>query len=321
MALKQWDDRFDFCDDLLEVSANYSTNECCDIVKNTLKSFKGADRDFIQDICNRDNSTFKVRKMYFPYYCTQFTYTYNWEEEETEDKGDCKIYNTIIHTDTNTKTKDFFSKKGIYTSCHVDNFVGRQDQRYYQLSHVNDLDGEIYNQRCIYSEDEIATGIKNFVERGLPNGDGSWVVNRRFIQALFIPVAVVYYAYNGTNYSSVINMHNGCGGGFQYLVSKKTEENAIASKKVGVVVNLISLAISAIVFISTLLADNLIRTIFAGILLLITIVLNVIWIANGKKACINNYGERGGGFSLGSIIISLVWIIIDVIASILILTL
>lgn len=160
MAVGQCNIKFDWCDQLIRVKRNYSNDECCNIVKNKLREFKGADSGFIKDVCSRANSTFRVARLFYPVYNVKATVTYDWNESNTHNSGDYSVTTTTHNTKTNTFTKNFF--KGIYQGCCPDVFVGRNDERFYTLSHVDDLDGGVYNASCVYLEQGLQQDINAY---------------------------------------------------------------------------------------------------------------------------------------------------------------
>ncbi len=316
MAVGQYDGRFDYCDKLLETVANYNFDECCNIVKNTLKQFKGADKGFIQDVCGRPNSAFSIKKMFFPVYRVTMTVTYDWDVESTEDKGDYKVTTTTHHTNTNTKTKDFF--RNIYSSCAPNTFTGRNDQRFYKLSHVNDLDASIYNDSCVYSQSSLTDAISAYAQKEKPANNADYLVNSWTVTVLFIPIAVINYKYGEKNYTSAVNMHNGQGH-FEYLVSKECVENAKRAKKISLNLRTASIAVSSINFVISLLSGFW-ATLFSLALLIVMIVTSVL-MKHNEQYFINYFGENGGTLTSGVLSKEITHITCSVIISILLLIL
>ncbi len=288
MAVVQSDNRFDWCDELLEVKENYNFNECCNIVKNSLKEFKGADGNFLKEVCARANSTFSVRRTFFPVYSVNATVTYDWDVESTQDKGDYTVTTTTHHTNKNTFNKDFY--RNIYDACKPNTYVGRNDGRFYRLSHVNDLDGNIYNSGCVYSQSGLENAIGTYASNGKPSGNAEYLVNRWSVTVCFVPVAIVSYTYNGQTYTSTVNMHNGRGY-FEYCVSKKVKEKAEKMRKTSMILRGVSLAVSGL---GVVLCASL--NVWAMLLALVCFVILCITSAkmkHTKQYFLNEYGAQG----------------------------
>ena len=217
MAIAETDLRFDWCDQLLELREHCNFSECCNIVKEKLRSFKGADGGFIKDVCARENSAFSVRRAFYPVYTVNATVTYTLDEERTEYKSGYSVDTTTHHTNKETFEHDFF--RSIHTGCNPNEYVGRNDERFCKLSHMADLDGHIYNESCVYSQSGLESAIKRYAAEKSPDVYAQCLLNRWSVTVIFVPMAIVNYTYKGEKYESVVNMHNG-DGHFGYPMSK-----------------------------------------------------------------------------------------------------
>ena len=249
MAVGYSDNRFDWCDELIEVKRNYSNDECCNIIKNVIKSQKGADPSFVKEICSKDNASFKFGWYFFPVYSTNFRVTYNWDEEETKNKGDYKVTTTTHNTNTNTFNRDFY--KSIYNSCCPNLYVGRNDDRFYKLSHVDDLDGNIYSAASVYSQFALKEAMENYAKSEKPAIGASYLINGWSVMVFFVPMVNILYEFGGKTYNAVVNMHNGrCY--VNYVVSKAVEEKSKKTFLASVIMKSASILLSLVCFLAVM---------------------------------------------------------------------
>ncbi len=320
MALVNSDNRFDWCNNLYYAKTNYNKSECCNIIKNTIKTYKGADEDFVRDICNRTNDKFSVYHLYFPVYLTEYVATFTWVTEKTEDKGSYTVDTTTNHSKRNSFNRSFF--KGIYSSLSPDSFVGRNDQRFYILSHVADLDAGIYNDSCVYSKSQMSNLVSSDASGYKPASNAECFINGWSSDVVFVPIAVICYKYGGSEYKSYVNMHNGstyC----HYLISKKTEILATKAKKISLILRIItalSFVASTLLLISN--AVNCWDVVWSilGLGLSIAGIIKICTLKHNQQYFNNFYGSNGdvGATAYKQEIIYLVLSIIMFIVSIII---
>ncbi len=233
MGIPNSDNRFDFAKELLFVNANLTNDECISAIKSSLKTFKGADEDFVKDICSRNSSTFKISYSYYPVYATRYLVTYRYTLEKTQNSNGYEINTTTKKTKTQSFDKDFFIGP---EELQLNNFVGRQDERFYILPHVADLNAPIANS---ISENELDNSIRRDAERHKPVSDASFTINGWEATVVFVPIAFVEFEYNNKQYRCCVNSHNGfckC----SYLISKEAEEAAFKSRKKSITMRTIS---------------------------------------------------------------------------------
>ena len=121
--------------------------------------------------------------------------------------------------------------------------MGRNDERFYKLSHVNDLEGGIYNQACVYNEAGLENAIKEYAGKIKPNQYAQHTLNRWSVTVCFVPVALVSYKYNGQTYTGTVNMHNGSTH-LTYLVSQTVKQKATTARKASIILRVSSLVVS-----------------------------------------------------------------------------
>lgn len=317
MAIAQNDLRFDWCDKLLELREYYSLDECCNIAKKTLRLFKGAEKEFIEDVCSRKNSAFSVRRTFYPVYSVNATVTYTWDEETTEYKSNYTVDTTTHHTNTETFGHDFF--RNIHASCEPSSYVGRNDERFYKLAHVADLNGHIYNEACVYSSSQLENSIERYANAKSPDISAKCLLNRWSVTVVFVPVAIVGYTYKGTNYEATINMHNGKGH-FGYPISESVKQQAKTARTASLVLRATSLVLSgAGIFLSFL--TNIIGAVVAlSCFVLLCVMTGTM--KHTKKYFLDEYGNKGEDLS----IVRLIWkeilqVVISVVVPLLVLLL
>ena len=288
MAIAKTDLRFDWCNQLLRLREYCNFSECCNIVKDKLRSFKGADGGFIKDVCAREESAFSVRKAFYPVYTVNATVTYTWDEETTEYKSGYSVDTTTHHTNKETFEYDFF--RSIHTSCHPNEYVGRNDERFYKLSHVADLNGQIYNEACVYSQSGLESAIKKYAAGKSPDEYAQCLLNRWSVTVIFVPMAIVDFTYKGKKYQAVVNMHNG-DGYFEYPMSKAVEQKAKTAAKASVILRVSGLVLSAGGIVLSCLTNVVGFILAAACFILLCVMAGTM--KHTKKYFINEYGDKG----------------------------
>ncbi len=304
MAVKNYDTSFDWCDELIEVRAYYSADECCNIIKNELRSLKGADEDFINDVCNRTNASFKPRLHFAPVYEATFPVTYTWEVESVEDKGDYKIDKTTSYTDRSTLVQTFYT--GIYDSLDPSTFIGKKGDRFYTLKHVDDLNGGVYNASCVQTYNEIYSKADKIAARGKHFGKNSeYYINSLSATVFFVPMYVMNIEYGGTHYQCVVNAHNGhthC----KYLISERASKIALCAYIGSLVMRSATLTVGFWGFMQSLKVMNNDTTEWWGFLCwLLSIGLGIFYIVNWftmrhNKQYFNDFCGAEGGVRPGA---------------------
>ncbi len=249
MAVQSTDNRFNWCHELLEACQNFTPEECCVTLKNELSKLKGADPDYVATVRARPVSEFPMRLLFYPVYEVSATATYTWDEtkykkETTEVKVSGEILSSFVDTNkkvtTTYKEQISFDKtyfRNIYKELEPDNYVGRSDQRFYELDHVDDLEGGIYNDSCVYSQSDITDAIQRDAKS---EHNGTPYINQWYCTACMIPLIEISVLYNGTKHRWYFNAHNGamfCEG---YLVSKKIANAAKETAKAIVVPHILT---------------------------------------------------------------------------------
>ncbi len=226
MAIREVDNRFDWCRELCYAVTNFSPDECCNKVRAALAQKKGAESGFLADVPNRSNSKFSFCKYYYPIYSADITATYSWDVKENDVHTDY----TVTTTTHNTEKKSFTwqAPTGAPYDLKVDNFVGRSDQRFYILSHVADLDGRIYPSATIYNSYSMKSEVEKGANKNKSTMRSEVYINGWSCEVFFVPLCVLSYEYNGATYNCVVNMHNGLLS-LDYPVSKENEKKITAA--------------------------------------------------------------------------------------------
>lgn len=289
MAVENCNTQFDWCDKLVEAKGNYNRDECCNIAKNHLREIKGIDQNFLNKLLSTSNDKLKFKKYYFPDYYVQATVTYTWDvTTETYDQ-----ITTTHNTEKNTFSEYFY--KSIYESCKPVKFVGRNDERFYKLSHVDDLDGDIYNDSCVYTSGQLSYDIKSYARRKSPSADAELCLNSWNATAVLVPIAVIGFEYNGTNYEFIVNMHNGYGY-YHYLVLQKVADKAKQAKRLGFGVRVATILIGVGAWIYT--APKSLFSLIAASALLIFLGIKVFSIDYKKDYFLDLFGKKGEDFNI-----------------------
>ncbi len=303
MALQATDNRFDWCNRLLKARQNYSVEECCNIIKSELSKLKGADPDYVAAIISRAPKDFPVSKLYFPVYETTITATYTWDTVQknynTDKFSDVEIRTTTTTTTTNTE-RDTFNKtfhRGVYDALDVTAYAGRTDQRFYQLNHVDDLDGSIYNDNCIYRKSDMEIAVNN---AAMDHKKRKQVfVNQWSCTACMIPIVIITVAYQGHSHKWYFNAHNGKLYSEGYLVSKRVESSvkeAVTKTRIPHIITGILSALAVIITFAT--ADwssNWFTTLLSFALSIIggIVLINKAFIKQNATHIRNQFGKDG----------------------------
>lgn len=222
MAVTESNNNFDFCDNIYVAKTNYNNAECLNIFKNVIAKCSSADDLFKQKVLGATLSSVKFDDRFFPVYglTVEATDTYYTSDTETQEIT-YSDYSTdkasVTTTTTHYQPFSFFAYtyNGIYDSCKPDVFVGRNDQRFYSVAHVDDLPYPIYNSETNYlSYKELRERARTRAPRFSPQKPllsyGSTIkVNALDSDVYFVPVVVIYLEFEGNSYHCVVNRHNG----------------------------------------------------------------------------------------------------------------
>lgn len=289
MAVESCNTRFDWCYRLLETKGNYNRNECCNIVKNYLQKLQGVDKKFLNNILSTSNDAFRFKKYYFPVYSVEATITYTWDvRTETYDE-----ITETHNTERKTFSNDFY--KGIYDGCKPAKFVGRNDERFYKLSHVDDLDAGVYNNSCTYTSSQLTSEIKSYATNKSPSTDADTYLNEWTATALLVPIAVIGCTYEGKDYEFVVNMHNGYGH-YDYLVSEEVSMKAVLAKRLSFWTRIAAILVSVFAWMSVV-SETLIASLLASGLVIFLIVKSFT-INHKKEYFLDLFGKKGVNFSI-----------------------
>lgn len=257
MAVARSNDSFDWCDDLARAKTNYSDEECLNIFKNHVFGLPGVDRAFAQSLRAASKANVKFINSYVPVYMLRIKATYT-RDETTENQ------NTITTTTyKDTYTFSDYTTTGYNNTIQAQIFVGRNDDRWYDLSHVDDLPYGLFNSNCHFSCNGMLYEVSRIAEY---KHTGSCCVNDFSATAVFVPVVNIYYTYNGCEYYCFINKHNGKIT-FKAPVSQKGKEEAKKAAKLTLTCKIIwiaSFVLTILVGVSTF----FIHDILSGILML-----------------------------------------------------
>ncbi len=265
MAVQPSDNRFDWCDRLLTVRVNYSAEECCNILKSELAKFRGADPIYVAKVRSYQTKDFSISARYIPVYEARATVTYTWNTSD-EEKGTIKLSNgpldsspeyikvttdvKTIHTKQLTFNRMFC--RNITDELRPTEFTGRNDQRFYNLAHVDELNASSLGPTSVYSlpemEQQIIAAAKN--EHG-----GKVALNSWSCTMIAVPAFEITVHYNGRRDIWYINAHNGAARCTGYLVSDrmKNEANRMVKKvKLPHIVTYIAGSLSILVSVFTM---------------------------------------------------------------------
>lgn len=243
---------FEWCYDVTEVRTNYSRHNCVQMIKNQIVKYSGADEGFVKSITNRSENEFSFDCRFVPVYQTHVDARYFWTETSTSYSSSTYVEVETTQSTDYSQDKHFskFHYKGIDKSLELDRFIGGQDQRFYSLNLPSDLDYPLYNtnNNC-FTEKEISEIIPSVADA--PTSKQTRNILGWNCEVYFVPVACVTYAYNGKNYTATINQHNGkmqC----EYMLSEKASRMAAEVGELNKKNSLISMGVTAAVFIYSL---------------------------------------------------------------------
>lgn len=149
MAIEKSNNMFDWCDDIAYAKTNFTDEESFDIFKKALSNFGGIDKNFTNLVKSKTVKDVRFVDRYAPIYLLNIKATYVYDDVEIYDDETV----TTTHTNVYTFSKETF--KGVYNSLNLGNFVGRNDNRLFRLSHVDDLKYGLYNNKCSYTAGKI----------------------------------------------------------------------------------------------------------------------------------------------------------------------
>ncbi len=257
MAVAKSNNTFDWCDSIARAKTNYSEEECLNIFKNHVSSLAGVDQTFAKCLKSAKCGDVKFVNSYVPVYMLTIRATYTYDEQQTS--GD------TVTTTTYTETYTFDD----YTTCGYNNaikaqvFVGRNDDRWYKLSHVDDLPYTLFAPDSYYTYGEMSSQVDQIAWN---KHRGTCFVNGFSATAVFVPVVNIYYTYNGHEYYCLINRHNGKIT-FQAPISQQGKEAARKAALISRVCKIIWIASFALTIIVGV-AAVFIHDIVSGILTL-----------------------------------------------------
>lgn len=216
MAVEKSNNMFDWCDSIARAKTNYSDAECLEILKKRVAGIGGIDKGFYDKVCSATIKDVSFDNRFAPVYLLTIKATYIYSDVEVDDN----VTTTTTHTDTYTFNK--CTTKNFFDSLKMGEFVGRNDNRLFTLTHVDDLPNSLYGTQYCYSSYEMDQRV---YELAAPHHIGTCTVNKYDCMAVFVPVVCIYVDYNGKRYYCVVNKHNG----YSYLyypVSQKVNEGA-----------------------------------------------------------------------------------------------
>lgn len=231
MAVAKSNDMFDWCDDIARAKTNYSDAECLDLFKRSTKGIGGIDKAFYDKVNAATMKDVRFDNRYAPVYFLTIRATYTTERFIVHDD-----HSTTTTRQTNVYTFDKSTFAGIYDSTKLGNLVGRNDERLYKLSHVDDLPYPLYNNDGCFTREQMRGRVFGIASREYT---GSCFVNGFTCRAVLVPVVCVSIEYCGKRYTCVVNKHNGCTY-LSYPTSKAVADGAkkmfrtfITYKKIG----------------------------------------------------------------------------------------
>lgn len=183
MAVARSNNTFDWCDDIARAKTNYSEEECLNIFKNHVYRLAGVDQTFAKCLKSAKKCDVKFLNSYVPVYMLTIRATYTRHEDET--RGD--IVTTTTYTET--YTFDDYATRGYNNAINAELFVGRNDDRWYELSHVDDLPYSLFNSNCYYTRGTMSLEVERIAER---KHIGKCFVNGFSATAVFVPVVNIY---------------------------------------------------------------------------------------------------------------------------------
>lgn len=216
MAVEKSNNMFDWCDDIARAKTNFSDAECLEILKKHAAGIGGIDKGFYDKVCSATMKDVSFDNRFAPVYLLTIKATYVYSDVEVDDD----VTTTTTHTDTYTFNKS--TTKNFFGSLKMGEFVGRNDNRLFTLTHVDDLPNSLYDIKYCYSSAEMSQRV---YELAAPHHIGTCTVNGYECMAVFVPVVCIYVNYNGTRYYCVVNKHNGCSY-LYYPASQKVTEGA-----------------------------------------------------------------------------------------------
>lgn len=199
MAIEQSNNSFDWCETLAYAKTNFSDAECLDLFKKSLYGFSDIDSEYVKTIKKLELKNVKFINVYSPVYLLEIKASYVTEDFEIDDN----VKTTTTYTNTYTFGK--YTDKGM-PELNLSEFVGRNDNRLFSLSHVDDLKYPLYNQKCFYTQSEMRMRANNIARS---EHIGECTLNSFHTYVYFVPVVCIKVRFGGKEYFCSINKHNG----------------------------------------------------------------------------------------------------------------
>ena len=303
MSIKESNNNFDWVDSLYVAKCNFTEEECINVVKKTIESKKGVDLAFLEYIRNSNENTFSVEIKYVPVYTATANATYTWDTDKTERAGDFDVTTTTRHTERKSMSEDFSCDE--FKDCKLGELVGRNDERIYEISHVDDLRYPVTYD--FYNPKMIEAGLESLVIKSKPKVVATYHLDSWSCFATLIPIAFIKYTFNGINYFAKVNMHNGKDS-TEYLISKEVEKKAKKAKTISTISKIINIAVP------------LVSAFLGAILSLFVAIINIVLIVKLKhnKNYYNNlFGTKGAQLSIAkAVLFEIIQTVVSVVLSI-----
>lgn len=177
-----------YCKEIGIMKENYSRQGALDTLIKEVKALKTADPKFIDYVSNLtlNSNEVSVRSCMLYRYDIDLTYS---------------VHGNIQHG----KISDF-GQAGVYDSLHITDYKGKGD--YTVLKDFSSVP-QIYNDRNLFTKDEMKSALKKIIEDQVPSGTTSYESEDWSVSAYIVPVLCVRAEFGGQVYDLVYNLQNG----------------------------------------------------------------------------------------------------------------
>lgn len=177
-----------YCKEIGIMEEHYSHQQALDSLIKEIKAQKNADPAFVAVVSKLtlNSQEVSVRSCMLYRFDIELTYSVNGriEHGRISDFGDC----------------------GVYDSLHITEYKGDGDYRVLQdFSSVP----YIYNERNLFTLDEMKHALKDVISKKVPSGTTSYESEDWSVSAYIVPVLSARVEFGGKVYDLVYNLQNG----------------------------------------------------------------------------------------------------------------
>ncbi len=255
------DSMFSFCKEVGILKENFTLEVGLNAIKEHMSKISDVDPEFLEMV--KKLTVADINK-----YCGVI---YRYDIELDWYKGGNKYHNNINN----------FGNAGVPEGLHITEYY--KEGNYTILNKPSDCKLQIWNDKNVFTYEELKGALKHVIESKLPNGWSKYSSTDWTVSAYFVPLFCIKINFNGKVYNLNYNLHNGRFN-YGYPVSKKLLNTAKTYKKVAPLFKVASWLLSVLGVVYIVLtfksfADNWMQIV--GVL--VSILINVFLFNKSKK--------------------------------------